>query len=82
MALFAPLYEHVQITAMEKWNSNGLGARPEDVADNVRMILERLSKADPHMPVIVCKVMPSDPSKFYSDGFGRGFNPPGRIPPG
>lgn len=47
MALFAPLYEHVQITAMEKWNSNGLGARPEDVADNVRMILEWLSKAIP-----------------------------------
>ena len=67
---------------MEKWNSNGLGARPEDVADNVRMILERLSKANPHRPVIVCKVMPSDPSKFYSGDFGRGFNPPGRIPPG
>ncbi|MGD0615544.1 MAG: GDSL-type esterase/lipase family protein [Verrucomicrobiota bacterium] len=44
-------------------NDLGLGARPQEVADNVRMILERLGKANPHMPVIVCKVMPSDPSK-------------------
>lgn len=40
-------------------NDIGLGADPEDVAANVRTILERCQKANPKMPVIVCKVMPS-----------------------
>lgn len=44
-------------------NDIGLGADPEDVAANVRAILEACRKANPRMPVIVCKVMPSHASR-------------------
>jgi len=40
-------------------NDLGLGAKPEDVADNIKAILSALRQSNPHMPVIVCKVMPS-----------------------
>lgn len=39
------------------------GGDPETIAGNVRAILAALKAHDPKMPVIVCKVMPSDPSK-------------------
>jgi beta-glucosidase len=39
-------------------NDIGLGASPEDIADNVREILRQLRKSNRKMPVIVCKVMP------------------------
>ncbi len=38
-------------------------AEPQLVADNTRLILEKLKRHDPKMPVIVCKIMPSDASK-------------------
>lgn len=44
-------------------NDIQIGATPEEVADNMREILAALRKAYPKMPVIVCKVMPSDASK-------------------
>ena len=44
-------------------NDLGLHGDPKDAAENVRAILEELSKAAPRTPVIVCNVMPSDPSK-------------------
>ena len=36
-----------------------LNADPRDVADNIKAIILKLKRANPHMPVIVCKVMPS-----------------------
>ena len=44
-------------------NDIGIGADPEDVADNVKTILAAMRKANRKMPVIVCHVMPSDASK-------------------
>ncbi|MCX7868034.1 MAG: GDSL-type esterase/lipase family protein [Limisphaera sp.] len=44
-------------------NDIGLGADPEDVVANLRAILEACRKANPKMPVIVCKVMPSHASR-------------------
>lgn len=38
-------------------------AEPETVAGNVKLILAALKAHDPKMPVVVCKVMPSDASK-------------------
>ncbi len=38
-------------------------ADPQLVADNVKLILARLKEHNPKMPIIVCKVMPSDASK-------------------
>jgi lysophospholipase L1-like esterase len=40
-------------------NDIGLGGKPEDIADNIKAILSALKQSNPHMPVIVCKVMPS-----------------------
>ena len=41
-------------------NDIGLnGGKPEDVADNIKAILQDLKQFNPRMPVIVCKVMPS-----------------------
>lgn len=40
-------------------NDLGNGARPEDVATNIKLILDAIRKKDPHIPVIVCEVMPS-----------------------
>jgi lysophospholipase L1-like esterase len=44
-------------------NDIGIGATPEEVAENVRAILAALKAANPKMLVIVCKVMPSSASK-------------------
>lgn len=44
-------------------NDIGIGADPEDVAANIKAILAGLKKSNPKLPVIVCKVMPSDASK-------------------
>ena len=44
-------------------NDIGIGADPEDVAENVKAILAALKKFNRRLPVIVCKVMPSDASK-------------------
>jgi lysophospholipase L1-like esterase len=40
-------------------NDVGLGAKPKDVADNIETILQDIKKFNPHLPVIVCKIMPS-----------------------
>ena len=44
-------------------NDIGLGAPPELVAENVKALLDELRASDAKLPVIVCKVMPSDASK-------------------
>ncbi|MHA3775570.1 GDSL-type esterase/lipase family protein [Verrucomicrobiota bacterium sgz303538] len=44
-------------------NDLGLGASPDVAAQNIRTILTNLRNSDRKLPVIVCKVMPSDPSK-------------------
>lgn len=44
-------------------NDIGLGADPEEVAQNVRAILQACQKANPRMPVVVCRVMPSHASR-------------------
>ncbi|MCS7089664.1 MAG: SGNH/GDSL hydrolase family protein [Verrucomicrobiota bacterium] len=44
-------------------NDIGLGGEPEDVADNLCMILQEFQKANPAMPVVLCKVMPSHASR-------------------
>ncbi len=40
-------------------NDIGLGATPEEAAENLKVIFARLKKHSRKMPVIVCKVMPS-----------------------
>ena len=40
-------------------NDIGMNANPQDVADNIKAILLELKRFNRHMPVIVCKVMPS-----------------------
>jgi lysophospholipase L1-like esterase len=40
-------------------NDIGLGAKPRDVADNIKAMVLDLKRFNPHTPVIVCKVMPS-----------------------
>jgi len=40
-------------------NDVGLGAKPKEVADNIETILQEIKKFNPHLPVIVCEVMPS-----------------------
>jgi lysophospholipase L1-like esterase len=44
-------------------NDIGIGATPEEVAENMRTIVAALEKAYPKMPVIVCKVMPSSETR-------------------
>lgn len=39
-------------------NDIGLGGNTEDVADNIKAILQAIRKYNPRLPVIVCKVMP------------------------
>jgi lysophospholipase L1-like esterase len=46
-------------------NDIGLGANPEDVADNIKAILLELKRSNPHMPVIVCRVMPRSDSNLH-----------------
>ena len=45
-------------------NDIGLGGKPEDIADNTKAILLELKRSNPHMPVIVCKVMPSSTKQY------------------
>jgi lysophospholipase L1-like esterase len=47
-------------------NDIGLGANPEDVADNIKAILLELKRSNPHMPVIVCKVMPRSDRNLHA----------------
>ena len=44
-------------------NDIGNGADPSDVADNILSILKGIRHDHPHMPVIVCEVMPSSEKK-------------------
>jgi lysophospholipase L1-like esterase len=49
-------------------NDIGNGAKPEDVADNIETILQEIKKFNPHLPVIVCEVMPrSDRGQHPAD---------------
>ncbi|HKW29515.1 MAG TPA: GDSL-type esterase/lipase family protein [Verrucomicrobiae bacterium] len=49
-------------------NDIGNGAKPEDVADNIEAILQDIKKFNPHLPVIVCEVMPrSDRGQHPAD---------------
>jgi lysophospholipase L1-like esterase len=45
-------------------NDIGLNANPQDVADNLKSIIQALKRFNPHMPVIVCKVMPSSTKQY------------------
>jgi lysophospholipase L1-like esterase len=44
-------------------NDIGDGAPPETVAGNVRLILQAMKAHDPRMPIVLCQVFPSSPSK-------------------
>ena len=49
-------------------NDLGNGAKPEDVADNIEMILQDIKRFNPHLPVVVCEVMPrSDRGQHPAD---------------
>lgn len=49
-------------------NDIGNDAKPEDVADNIEAILQDIKKFNPHLPVIVCDVMPrSDHNQHPAD---------------
>jgi len=48
-------------------NDIGLGADPEDVADNIREILRELKKSNPKMPIIVCRVMPRSDRNLHAE---------------
>jgi len=39
------------------------GAAPETIAENVTLILRALKAHDPEMPIVLCQVFPSSPSK-------------------
>jgi lysophospholipase L1-like esterase len=45
-------------------NDIGLGGKPEDIADNIKAILLKLKQSNLHLPVIVCKVMPSSTKQY------------------
>jgi lysophospholipase L1-like esterase len=49
-------------------NDIGLGAKPEDVADNIKVLLAAMKESNPNMPVIVCKVMPSSEKQHRPAG--------------
>ena len=49
-------------------NDIGNGANPEDVADNLEAIIQEIKKFNPHLPVVVCEVMPrSDRNQHPAD---------------
>jgi lysophospholipase L1-like esterase len=50
------------------------GATPEVVASNLKLILERLSRHDPRMPVVLCQVFPSAAAKKRPAGKIRAVN--------
>jgi len=39
-------------------NDLAAGVSPADVADNIRLLLDRMRRHDPRMPVVLCHVMP------------------------
>ncbi|MGA9451463.1 MAG: GDSL-type esterase/lipase family protein [Verrucomicrobiia bacterium] len=45
-------------------NDIGLGAEPDDVADNIKAIIGALEKSNPHMPIIFCEIMPSNGAEW------------------
>ena len=47
-------------------NDIGLGANPEDVAENIKAILLAIRNSNPNMPVIVCKVMPRSDRNLHA----------------
>jgi lysophospholipase L1-like esterase len=49
-------------------NDVGLGAKPEDVADNIETILQDIKKFNSNVPVIVCEIMPSSEERQRSPG--------------
>ena len=49
-------------------NDIGLGADPQDVAENIRQILLALRSANAEMPIIVCKVMPRSDGNLHVAG--------------
>jgi lysophospholipase L1-like esterase len=44
-------------------NDLELGAAPQTIADNVKLILDRIKTHDPKVPVVLCQVMPSTGSQ-------------------
>lgn len=53
-------------------NDIGYNANPDDVADNIRAILENIKKFNPNMPVIICEVMPrSDQNQHFVGGIEK-----------
>jgi hypothetical protein len=44
-------------------NDIEMGAAPQTVADNIKLILERLEAHNPKMPIVLCQVMPSSASR-------------------
>jgi lysophospholipase L1-like esterase len=47
-------------------NDIGNGANPEDVADNIEAILQEIKQFNPHLPVIVCEVMPRSDRNLHA----------------
>jgi lysophospholipase L1-like esterase len=47
-------------------NDLDVGLSPEDIAGNVKLILDRLAAHNPKMPIILCKVMPSSATEKRS----------------
>ena len=47
-------------------NDIGNGAKPEDVADNIETILQEIKQFNPHLPVIVCEVMPRSDRNLHA----------------
>ncbi len=45
-------------------NDIGLGAKPDDVADNIKAIIAALQKSNPRMPIIFCEIMPSNGAEW------------------
>jgi lysophospholipase L1-like esterase len=44
-------------------NDVELGAAPQTIADNIKLIMERLKRHNPKMPIVLCQVMPSAGSR-------------------
>jgi lysophospholipase L1-like esterase len=46
-------------------NDIGLKIAPEDIARNVKLLLEKIASHDPKVPVILCQVMPTSGTKQH-----------------
>jgi lysophospholipase L1-like esterase len=44
-------------------NDIGLKISPADIAGNVKLLLDKLAAHDPKLPIILCQVMPTSPTK-------------------